>query len=90
MRLANRVLKEAGYTLPWIADRNELLDACNNAKQQLLRGWQHAQYQGGRGLLPVQHGGALPISLGKFLPISTDELEISTLVHQLKLCIYHF
>lgn len=46
MRLANRVLKEAGYTLPWIADRNELLDACNNAKQQLLRGWQHAQYQG--------------------------------------------
>lgn len=46
MRLANRVLKEAGYTLPWIADRNDILTEIETMRGQLQRGWQYAQRPG--------------------------------------------
>jgi hypothetical protein len=46
MRLANRILKEAGYTLPWIADRNDLFADIEKMRTQLRNGWRHAQRLG--------------------------------------------
>lgn len=37
--LAHRIIKQSGETLPWIAERNLLLEAIEKAKAKLAREW---------------------------------------------------
>lgn len=43
MRLAHRVLRSSGYTLPWIAERREIEIDIKTARRCLARSWSHFQ-----------------------------------------------
>jgi DnaJ family protein C protein 28 len=54
-RLAHRLLKENGYTLPWIDTRNRLEKDYQQAMQTLARNWQWRQNKlGHRGLVQAE------------------------------------
>ena len=38
-RIAHHMLKESGFSLPWIENRNEILTALENARDSLARAW---------------------------------------------------
>ena len=38
-RMAHHMLKESGFSLPWIETRNEILSALENARDSLARAW---------------------------------------------------
>jgi hypothetical protein len=40
MRLAHHLLRSSGYTLPWIAERQEIENDIRGARSGLLRSWQ--------------------------------------------------
>lgn len=38
-RMAHHILKESGFSLPWIATRNEILTSSQTARNNLARSW---------------------------------------------------
>ncbi len=42
-RVAHRLLKQSGYTLPWIEDRRQLLEDIEQVRAELQRAWQWCQ-----------------------------------------------
>jgi DnaJ homolog subfamily C member 28 len=48
-RLAHKILRDGGYSLPWIEARQEIEAALQSARQGLSRAWERRQTAGSRG-----------------------------------------
>ncbi len=54
-RMAYRLLRESGYSLPWIESRKEISDQLNSARSGLKRAWEWRR----RNLAESQPGGSV-------------------------------
>ena len=54
-RMAYRILRESGYSLPWIESRKEISDQLNSARSGLKRAWEWRR----RNLAESQLGGSV-------------------------------
>jgi DnaJ homolog subfamily C member 28 len=53
-RLANQVLRNAGYSLPWIEQRQQIESELEEARAELRRAWEWRQQAQGQAPIPLQ------------------------------------
>jgi len=65
-RMAHRVLRNAGYTLPWLETRREIEEALAAARNDLKRAWNWQNDARQRGISPSEINHQWQLSVDKF------------------------